>query len=110
MTVEFELQMWMNVLKALVIAVMIMQLATILMETTPALAILDTQAMDLCVLVSSSIVFLVNYRICQIIILVKYCTLVMFTLSCLEHIWLLTSSYIVVPAWLELTLKFCVPM
>ena len=60
MTVEFELQMWMNVLKALVIAVMIMQLATILMEITPALAILDTQAMDLCVLVSSFIVFLVN--------------------------------------------------
>ena len=60
MTVEFELQMWMNVLKALVIAVIIMQLATILMETTPALAILDTQAMDLCVLVSSFIVFLVN--------------------------------------------------
>ena len=59
-TVEFELQMWMNVLKALVIAVMIMQLATIFMEITPALAILDTQAMDLCVLVSSFIVFLVN--------------------------------------------------
>ena len=60
MTIEFELQMWMNVLKALVITVMIMQLATILMEITPALAMLDTQAMDLCVLVSSFIVFLVN--------------------------------------------------
>ena len=59
MTVDFELQMWMNVLKALK-AVMIMQLATILMEVTSALATLDTQAMVLCVLVSSFIVFLVN--------------------------------------------------
>ena len=59
MTVDFELQMWMNVLKAL-IAVMIMQLAITLMEVTPALATLDTQAMVLCVLVRSFIVFLVN--------------------------------------------------
>ena len=36
----------MNVLKAL-IAVMIMQLATILKEVTPALAKVDTQGMDL---------------------------------------------------------------
>ena len=42
----------MNVLKAL-IAVMTMQLARILKEVTPALATLDTQAMDLHALVSS---------------------------------------------------------
>ena len=34
-------------------------------------------------------------------ILVKYCTLVMFTCFCLENIWLHTSGHMVVPAWLE---------
>ena len=42
----------MNVLKVL-IAVMIMQLATTLKEVTPALATVDTQGMDLHALVSS---------------------------------------------------------
>ena len=49
-TFKFELQMCMNVLKTL-ISVMIMQLVTTLKEVTPALATLDTQAMDFLVLV-----------------------------------------------------------
>ena len=46
----------MNVLKAL-IAVMIMQLATTVMEVTPALATLDTQAMDFLVQVSADMFY-----------------------------------------------------
>ena len=42
----------MNALEVL-ISVMIMQIATILKGVTPALVTLDTQEMDLCVLVSS---------------------------------------------------------
>ena len=48
--------MGMNVLKAL-IAVMITQLATILKEVTPALATLDTQAMDFLVQVSAGMFY-----------------------------------------------------
>jgi len=46
--------MWMSVLKAL-IAVIPMQLATTLKGVTPALATLDTQAMDFLAQVSPSI-------------------------------------------------------
>jgi len=43
----------MNAIKALLISAMIMQLATTLKGVIPALATLDTQAMDLFALVSS---------------------------------------------------------
>ena len=48
--------MWMSVLKAQ-IAVIIMQLATTLMEVTPAFATLDTQAMDFRVQVSAGVFY-----------------------------------------------------
>ena len=53
---DCELQMWVNVLKAL-IAVMTMQLATTFKEVTPALATVDTQGMDLHALVSSLVLY-----------------------------------------------------
>ena len=58
----FELQMWMNVLEA-IIAVMIMQLATTAQEITPALATLDTQAMGLYAPVSSNILYMIVLRL-----------------------------------------------
>ena len=54
--------MWMNVLEV-IIAVMIMQLATTAQEITPALATLDTQAMGLYAPVSSNILYMIVLRL-----------------------------------------------
>ena len=54
-TLPCDLQMWMNVLEALISAI-IMRLVTTLKEVTPALATLDTEGMDFIAQVNMSII------------------------------------------------------